>query len=102
MTNADTNPAALTTQDDDQWLLDLLDEVSAEREIEEAKALTAAQTAAADALKAAEAAIKAAADAMTAAAAAAEQVAEMTGDFNDEQAHWSLEDTAATLNNLTA
>ena len=39
---------------------------------------------------------------MTAAAAAAEQVAEMTGDFNDEQAHWSLEDTAATLNNLTA
>ena len=102
MTNIDTNPAALTTQDDDQWLLDALAEVSAEMEIEEAKALTAAQTAAADALKAAEAALKAAADAMTAAAAAAEQVAEMTGNISDEQAHWALDGTAATLNTLTA
>lgn len=102
MTNIDTNTAALTTQDDDQWLLDALAEVSAKLEIEEAQDLKDAQTAAADALKAAEAALKAAADAMTAAAAAAEQVAEMTGNFNDEQAHWSLEDTAATLNNLIA
>jgi len=98
MSNIDTNPAALTTQDDDQWLLEALAEVSAEMEIEEAKA----QTAAADALKAAEAALKAAADAMTAAAAAAEQVAEMTGNINDEQAHWALDGTAATLNTLTA
>ena len=92
----DNNTAA------DQWLIDALNVVGAEMEIEEAKALTDAQTAAADALKAAEAALKAAADAMTAAAAAAERVAEMTRKHSDEQAHWALDGTAATLNALTA
>lgn len=96
MNATDTQTAA------DQWLIDALNVAGAEMEIEEAKALTDAQTTAADALKAATAALKAAADAMTAAAAAAERVSEMTRAHSDDQAHWALEDTAATLNALNA
>lgn len=97
----ENNPAALTTQDDDQWLLDLLAEVTAEAEIEEAKALTDAQTAAADALKAAADALKAAQAAITAAAAAAERVSKMTREYSDDNAHWALEDTADAINALS-